>query len=441
MRRVLNVLFWSVIAAAFIGPGTVATAASAGASHGYALLWALVFSTVACLVLQEAAARIAVVSGHSLAQALRERYRTGWRGAALLLLVLGAIVLGCAAYQAGNILGAVAGATLRLPWPREVLTLLTGALAALLLTCGAVRTVARLLGLLVAVMGVAFLVTAWRLAPDATAMLRGAVVPGIPAGAGWIAIGLVGTTVVPYNLFLGSGLARGERLDDVRFGLTVAILLGGAISMAVVIVGAAVEGAFDFATLSAVLERRLGERAAWLFAVGLFAAGLSSAVTAPLAAAITARGLLGTEQDPAWSEGSVRFRAVWLAVLLFGIGFGLADVRPIPAIVLAQALNGVLLPVVGIYLLLAVNDRRLLGDALNGWFANGMLIAVVLVTFVLGLRNVARAISTTFDLVPPSELRLLWWSVAAALLAGGPIGRALRAARCAGNAQSRRSAT
>jgi Mn2+/Fe2+ NRAMP family transporter len=429
MRRLSSVLFWSVIAAVFIGPGTVTTAASAGAAHRYALLWALGFSTVACLVLQEAAARIAAVSGHDLAEALSLRFRHGWRRATLLVLVLGAVVLGCAAYQAGNILGAVAGASLRLDVGRAPCTLAIGAVAALLLAYGGVRTVARLLGMLVAVMGVAFLVTAWRLAPDPDALLRGALLPRLPAGSGWLAIGLVGTTVVPYNLFLGSGLARGERLGDVRFGLAVAILLGGAISMGVVVVGAAIEGGFAFSTLSGVLERRLGPGASWLFAVGLFAAGLSSAVTAPLAAAVTARGLLGAESDPRWGERSARFRSVWGAVLLVGVGFGLADVQPVPAIVVAQALNGILLPVVAIYLLLAVNDRRLLGDRLNGALANTMLVAVVLATFALGLRNVAWALSATFGLVPPGELRVLWWSAAIALLAAGPVGRALRAAR------------
>ena len=69
MQRLLNILLWSVIAAAFIGPGTVTTAASSGARFGFALLWALLFSTVACLVLQEASARVAVVSGRTLALA------------------------------------------------------------------------------------------------------------------------------------------------------------------------------------------------------------------------------------------------------------------------------------------------------------------------------------------------------------------------------------
>ena len=212
LGRLWSVAFWSVIAAAFIGPGTVTTAASAGAGFGHALLWALAFSSLACLSLQEASARITVVSGLNLGQALRERYRGGIGGAAMLLLVLGAIILGCAAYEAGNILGGVAGAALGSRLPAWALTLGSGLVAGLLLWFGAPRTVARLLGLFVALMGAAFLVTAWRLQPSLPGLLAGLARPGLPPGSGMIVLGLVGTTVVPYNLFLGSGLARGQIL-------------------------------------------------------------------------------------------------------------------------------------------------------------------------------------------------------------------------------------
>jgi manganese transport protein len=95
MQRFLQILFWSVISAAFIGPGTVTTAASSGARFGYSLLWALLFSTVACLVLQEASARVTIVSGRTLAGAIRRRFRGGAGGVLVTAMVLGAVVLGC----------------------------------------------------------------------------------------------------------------------------------------------------------------------------------------------------------------------------------------------------------------------------------------------------------------------------------------------------------
>lgn len=424
MRKLLSILFWSIIAAAFIGPGTVATAASAGAGYGYALLWALAFSTIACLVLQEASARLTVVSGRNLGQALRARYQSGWKGALVLVVVLGAIVLGCAAYEAGNILGGVAGAALGWELSRTTLTLLCGGVAVLLLGLGSPRQVAPSLSLLVAVMSVAFLVTSVRLAPPLSDLVHGLVVPSLPDGAGLLVIGLVGTTVVPYNLFLGSGLARDQTLGEVRLGLTVAVFLGGLISMGILVVGTAVQGNFSFDALAAVLDARLGPWARTLFAAGLLAAGLSSAVTAPLAAAVTARSLFASsEEDENWAPNSLRFRGVWLAVLAVGIGFGLANIRPVPAILLAQAFNGILLPLVAVFLLLAVNDRKLMGDALNSMFANVLLAPVVAATVLLGVVGIAKAVSSATGLPLPNEGLLTVLASILTLLLAVPVAR------------------
>lgn len=404
MKNLASVLLWSVIAAAFIGPGTVTTAASAGSSFRFSLLWTLLFSTVACFVLQESSARLTVVSGRNLGQALRGQTREGWRAKAVLLAVLGTVFLGCAAYEAGNILGGVAGGVLATGLPPRVLTLISGVIAALLLWRHPPRTVARFLSLVVALMGVAFLCCAILLAPSLRELLSGAVIPRLPPGSGILALGLVGTTVVPYNIFLGSGIARGQGLRELRLGLAIAIGLGGVISMAVLVVGTAVLGPFSFEALAAVLTDRLGSWSALVFAVGLLGAGLSSAITAPLAAAVTARSLLQDDNggEP-WSEGSWRYRVVWLTVLLIGMGFGLSNVQPIPAIVLAQALNGLLLPLVTIFLFLAINDRTLMGDRTNGPMANILMTAVVWVTLVLGATGLARALFKVVGADPPRD--------------------------------------
>ena len=164
--------------------------------------------------------------------------------------------------------------------------------------------------------------------------------------------------------------------------------------MAVVLVGSAVDGEFSYPRIGAVLSSQLGAWAAGLFAFGLFAAGFSSAVTAPLAAAITARSLFASgAEDDRWRDRSWRYRSVWLGVLAAGTIFGLTGVRPVPAIIAAQALNGVLLPVVAVFLWLVMNDRRLLGDAVNGRLANAVMGLVVAVAVVLGARGVWRALA------------------------------------------------
>jgi Mn2+/Fe2+ NRAMP family transporter len=393
MKRLLNILFWSVIAAAFIGPGTVTTAARAGSDFRFALAWALLFSVVACLVLQEASGRITVLTGKELGGAIRGRFADTRGGVAVPFLAATGIILGCAAFEAGNLLGGVAGLRLIVDASPAVLTLITGAVAAILLATGNTRWIARIAGALVAVMGVAFLATAIRLGPDIGELLRGLLVPSIPAGGTVLVLGLVGTTVVPYNLFLGSALARDSKLGEMRWGLAVAVIGGGVISLGVLVVGSALGGGLEYERLAAVVGDRLGRGGEASLASGLFAAGFTSAVTAPLAAALTARSLLGEKDDPQWTEKSLRYRAVWIGVLVTGMAFGIADVRPIPVIILAQAFNGLILPLVAVFLWIAMNDRDLLGDeGVNSRLQNLVMGAVVLVCVVLGLRGLLAAI-------------------------------------------------
>jgi len=398
MKRLLNILLWSVIAAAFIGPGTVTTAARAGSDFRFALAWALLFSVLACFVLQEAAGRVTVLTGEELGPAIRGRFSGSRWGAAPAFLVAAGIFLGCSAYEAGNLLGGVAGLRLLVDSDPAALTAVTGIAAAMLLFTGRVRWIARLLGLFVGIMGVAFLVTAVRLGPDAGELLSGLFVPRIPAGSAVLVLGLVGTTVVPYNLFLGSALAKGSGVGEMRWGLAVAVVGGGAISVGVLVVGSALGGGLEYDRLGAVLAERLGEGAEASFALGLFAAGFTSAITAPLAAALTVRSLAGGGSR--WDERSVRFRAVWGSVLAIGMAFGISGLRPIPVIILAQAFNGLLLPLVAVFLWTAVNDRRLLGEGgVNSRFQNLVTGVVVLVCVVLGVRALAAAVRDVMSLV------------------------------------------
>ena len=416
MKRILQILFWSIIPAAFIGPGTVTTCAQAGARFGYALLWALTFSTLATVVLQEASARVTVVSGRNLAEAIRVRFHGRAIGVLVLLLVLGAIVVGNAAYEAGNLLGASAGAALGSPVEARTATLLIGLVSFAVLWIGTPKKVATVLSITVAFMGIAFLVTAVLLEPPAGEVARGSVVPTFPAGSGLLVLGLIGTTVVPYNLFLGSGIAGGQTLSEIRFGIGVAVILGGIISMGILVAGVGVGGEFSYAAVAATLSGELGGWAGRFFAWGLFAAGFSSAITAPLAAAITARGLFDGGSGR-WGDRTWRYRAVWIGVLLVGVAFGVAGVRPIPAIILAQALNGVVLPFAAVFLLLIVNDRALMGArGMNGPVSNAVMGLVVAATIVLGVSGVLRAGATALGTAATEGQILLTATVAGVIL-------------------------
>lgn len=429
-NRLLSILFWSVISAAFIGPGTVTTAASAGASAGYALLWALVFSTIATLVLQEASARITVVSGLNLGQAIRKLYQSSTARYLTIPVVVGAIIFGSAAYETGNILGAVAGLALNWSVSSIILTLAIGLMAFLILWFGSTEIIAKILGLLVALMGILFLSTAIMLHPSFTGLLKGSLIPAIPGSSGLLVLALIGTTVVPYNLFLGSGISGGQDLGELRFGLSIAVILGGIISMGILVVGAAVTGPFSFQALSSQLISRFGEWAGIFFGFGLFAAGLSSAITAPLASSITAKSLFDHNKEKRWDEQSPRFRSVWIGVLLVGIIFGLMGLKPIPAIILAQALNGIVLPFATITLMIVVNDTGLMGkDGCNHWFSNTIMSIVVIVTILLGVINVVKAVVNTFHLEMPGEGALLIISGIVILIIAVPLYRGVRKRR------------
>lgn len=404
--RFWSLLFWMVIAAAFIGPGTVTTAAASGAGYGYSLLWALLFSTLACAVLQESAARITIASGKTLGQAVKHRFKN--KSIAWFMAI--SIFLGCAAYEAGNILGAISGVALAVTGVSpSIFTVIIVSVCGAVLWLGKTSTVANIMGVVVAVMGFAFLIAGLSTPIDGGALVKGLFVPSFPEGSIILTLGLVGTTIVPYNLFLGSGLAKGQTIKSMRFGLIVAVLLGGIISMGILLAGTAVDGTFSFAALAATLSEANGTWMATVFAIGLFAAGFTSSITAPLAAAITLQSVGNKDKD--WSETSIRYRLGWGLVLLTGLVFGVTGIKPIPVIIIAQAANGLILPVIAIFLWLICNNRSVMGTNVNGGAIDVFMSITVWVSSLLGLINVFKAansaLGATFVFAGSTQMALL----------------------------------
>lgn len=383
--KLWNFIFWLVIAAAFIGPGTVTTAASAGATHQYQLLWALLFSTLACVVLQEAAARVAIVTGDSLGVAIRSRFKSQ----GLVWFIAIAVFLGCAAYEAGNIVGAISGLALIISGiPKWVFTVVIVAVAALVLLIGKINTVANIMGVIVALMGFAFIYAALNISIDSTEFFQGLFIPTINEKSALLTLGLVGTTIVPYNIFLGSGLAKGQTIRQMRSGMIPSIILGGLISMAVLVVGTALSGGFSFPNLYNTIVSDYGALMGAVFAIGLFSAGFTSSITAALAGAITIKSTSTDQSD----DKSWKFQRIWILVLLTGLVFGVIDVKPVPVIILAQAANGFILPLLAFILWLMVNNRPVMKENSNGLLLNIFMGATVFVTAMLGFINVFKAI-------------------------------------------------
>lgn len=399
-RNFLNLLFWSVISAAFIGPGTITTAASSGALFSYGLMWVLLFSTLACILLQEAASRVTILSGKNMGEIIAEKKEGNRTFLLVLILTVPAICGGAAAYEMGNLVGAKEGMLLLFPGLEGTMVPVLGFSAALILLVPSLKFIARFLGALVMVLGFLFLYTSVCIAPPMDELARGLLIPSMPAGdrAPWLALALIGTTIVPYNLFLGSGISKGiQGLAEMRWGLMAAILLGGLFSLAVIIVGSSVHGAFSFPALSIAITQHSGLNGKMVLGAGLFAAGFTSAITAPLAAAVTLKSLFGKRNKKKWSVRGLYFRASWSVVLLTGMAFAMADIRPVPAIIFAQALNGIMLPLISFILAYLIHDPDLTGRNNNPW--NSLLLGITLATtMIIGLNNLVMALAKVLNL-------------------------------------------
>lgn len=387
-----------LVTAAFIGPGTIATASSAGAGFGYALLWALAFSVLATIVLQEMAVRQALVTRAGLATTLRRAMAGSWLGMATMVLVVAAVGLGNAAYESGNIAGAAVALAGVFTGGIGHWSVLIGAAAAVLLFLPGYRALERVLVGLVLLMSGVFLICALLLSPDWGALWTGLSHPRIPPGSLTTVIALIGTTVVPYNLFLQANAVREKWSADVeldralreaRADTTVSVVLGGLITLAIVSTAATLYFSrvveFTPEQLAAQLEPVLGPAGRYFFAGGLLAAGLTSAITAPLAAAYAVCGAMGWDD----SLSGRQFRVVALTVIAIGTVFAATGSRPLAAIVFAQATNGLLLPFIAMSLLWLMNRRRILGPSVNGWRSNLLGALVVMVTVGLGLSKIA----------------------------------------------------
>jgi len=391
-----------MVSAAFIGPGTVTACTLAGANFGFALIWALVFATVTTIILQSFAVRIALVTKMGLAEAMMKSIANPIFKSLIAIILLASLALGNAAYEAGNISGAVLGlqamADGGFDGSRTALVLAILILAGSLIMLGNPKWLTKLLIALVLFMSLSFLLTFILTKPDLLVLLSG-LKPQIPDAGLMTAIALIGTTIVPYNLFLHAATVKDHWKDETQLveaqtDNLVSIGIGGLVSITILATAAAamfgsgleIESAVDMAKQISPI---FGSFAALALGAGLFAAGLTSAITAPLATGYILQEILGKSQD------DKRFnilRVTALAVLLIGGAVASLNYSPIEIIFLAQIANGLLLPIVALFLLKLANNRQLLGTYANGMAGNLAGGFILLMTTMLGARLILRAL-------------------------------------------------
>ena len=375
------------VAAAFIGPGTLTTCTLAGVHASYSLLWVVIFSVISTIILQEMSARLGFVTGHGLGEVINSQFALGIKRILAFFLVISAIMIGNAAYEAGNIMGATLGLELLEPnfkhWP-----LMIGLICFLLMFFGQHKTIEKVLVLIVLLMSLCFGITAILISPSITEILIG-LIPSYPGDDHLLlSAALVGTTVVPYNLFLhASSVAKNESsmsLREIRTDNIVSVTLGGLVTLFIIIVAASAPNVGEVrsaAQLALQLEPFLGAGARWFMGIGLVCAGLTSAITAPLASAWAAQGLFG------WSKKDSRVKWVWITVLVVGVIVSMTGFNSILIIQFAQVTNAILLPLVAIYLFSLCNSVKVLGKHRNNKVINSMALAVILITLLISFKS------------------------------------------------------
>jgi len=381
-----------LIAAAFIGPGTVTLCSIAGASFGYSLLWALLLSIIATIVLQEMSLRIGLITNMGLAEVIRVSIKNKFINRFLILLILCSILIGNAAYEAGNITGASLGIMAIINSETlNYIPLLIGFISFVILYIGDYKILERSLIFLVIVMSLSFLITAIMTKPKLSSLLNGLFIPKINSESLIVVLGLIGTTVVPYNLFLHSSLVK-EKWNDIsklkiaRIESFISIVIGGIVSMAIIITAASVsnDNVKSVIDLAKGLEPLYGKFAIYFLGIGLFASGITSSITAPLAAAYVAKSCFGWKG----SLKSLNFRLVWFFILLIGVVVSLLKLNPIEVIKFAQFSNSLLLPIIAILLFWLINNKSVFQNSYSYKLQNILVTIIILITILLGAKGI-----------------------------------------------------
>ena len=380
-----------LVAAAFIGPGTVTTASIAGANFGFVLMWALLLSIIVTFVLQEMSSRLGIVSGLGLSEALRSSINNHFLKVFLMILIVSALGIGNAAFEVGNITGAAIGLSQISSLSISSSVLIVGILVLILLGTRIFKMLEQILTVLVVIMSLLFLLTMITIEIDYSKLLRGLLIPNATPSSLLTIMALIGTTVVPYNLFLHADASKRkwkdqeltQALNNSRVDTAISIGLGGLITLAIMstsavaFFGSSMEISSE--NLARQLEPILGSYSSYIFNFGLFVAGITSAVTAPLAASIAVTEALGWKNDPS----SFRFKLVWIIILLIGLLFAYFGTKPLQAILFAQATNALLLPFLALFLFYVVNNSRLMGSHKNTITINMIALIIIMAVVLL----------------------------------------------------------
>lgn len=400
-RQPAGMLRWLLI----LGPGLIATSAgndaggiatysSAGASYGYDLIWVMILLTVSYAIVQEMCSRLGAATGRGLLDLIREKYGLGWA-----TFAVGIILVANGGVTVSEFVGIGAAVEL-IGLNKYIVVPLAAALIWYLVIFGSYNRVEKIF-ILMTLVFFAYPAAAFMARPDWTQVARGAFVPTIHRDPDYIflLVGLLGTTLTPYiqifqqSSLVEKGVARrhyhNERIDA-YFGAFFSNLM----SVFMIIATAAtlhavgkthIESAADAAL---ALEPVVGSSAKLLFAIGLLGASLLAGAVLPLATSYAISEAFGIPKGVNLDFRRGRtFFSLFTALIIIGTVLALIPNLPvIKMLVAVQVLNGILLPIILVFILKLINDKHLTGDLKNtrlynvlGWGTFAMITTAVAV--------------------------------------------------------------
>jgi len=409
-----------LVSVGYMDPGNWATDLAGGSRYGYALLWVISLSSMMAIVLQTLCARLGIATGRDLAQTCRDRYPKPI--AIALWLLCEVAIIAC---DVAEVIGSAVALKLLIGLPLVWGVLLTGfdVLVLLALMRFGFRKIEAIILTLVGTIAGCFAINTFLAKPDMAAVARGMVTPLLPdAAALAIAVGILGATVMPHNLYLHSSLVQTREFAEDEAGkrqairmstidTVVALGLAFFVNAAILVLAASVfhgRGVVveELEQAHELLRPMLGGLAATLFAVALLASGQSSTITATLAGQIVMEGFLTLKVAPWIRRLITRSLAIIPAALLVA---GSGEHRTNDLLVLTQIVLSMQLPFAIFPLIAATNDRTRMGAFANPKWLTGLAYAIAAIITALNVKLLVDSIGGIWVGTIAAAMLAFWW--------------------------------
>jgi len=383
--------------------GGIATFASAGANYGYNLLWALVIAGFCLAIIQEMCARMGAITGKGLADLIREQFGVRWTTLAML-----ALLIANTGVTVSEFLGIAASVQVlandpQTPWVYVIVPVAGLALWWLVIK-GSYRRVEKIF-LIMSLGFLAYIPAAFAAHPSWSVVGRGLILPHLDTSSGYLltAVALVGTTISPYMQFFiqssvaDKGIHSGEYIYeklDVFSGTIFAVIIACFViiaSAAALYQGHPLPQSITAIDAAQALRSFAGQYAGLLFGIGLFGASLLAAAVLPLSTSYGICEAFGFERgvSRSFKEAPV-FQSIFTGLIILGVLITLIPGLPIfPVLIIIQDLNAAMLPILLVFIILLVNNRRLMGRHVNNLAYNVIswgtvaLITILILMFLL----------------------------------------------------------